>query len=352
MDSHRNRNATFELLYSTYSGQVLARARSIVADPSLAEDAAQLAWERIFKSVPNINMADPLPLVMKLTHWAVQDTLRRRARAQRTVLVDDEALAQHAMGQADEVHDETLRTAQRSAMVASLARLPPAQRNALVMHLIDGLATAEIARRWRTSDDAIRSLVKRARRRFRDEFEMLTDSAPAGVPIFPLFVISARKKWSRPRVIDTVGSRIGEWSRLMPDVSAAFLLSGVLAVAVGRGPVAVPEGSRPEQLTAGGAIGIPAPTAAPQAIGTDGSSPPRPEPAYLQRQTPEVARGAAAPADAVPGVGASGLEWTTTVEAKQPNSATEYDGGVLLPECKGLAGAACRIAKDVLPSTV
>lgn len=349
MGHHRSdMDARFASLYANHSDRVLARARSLIADPGLAEDAAQLAWERIFKAVPRIDMDDPLPLVMRLTHWAVGDTLRRHARAQRTLLADPATLAQQAVGYSDEVHDEAVRVARRMAIVDSLNRLPLSQRRVLVMHEIEGIATAEIARRRGTSDNAVRSLVKRARRQFRDDFGDLTrDGSLAGVAILRLLT-RAGERCRRARV-EVVCGRLGDWTRVTPDVAAALVASAVLVVGFARGPVPMPRLPAPHSNDGAEALNDPARNEARAddplvASRPDQVGPRPPRPATGGREAAGGAGETVKPA----GAGAPPLRLTTTAEKRSDRTDAEYDNWTMIPECKGVAEVPCRAVADLV----
>ena len=60
---------------------------------------------------------------------------------------------------------------ERDAIERALARLPAAQRAALIFHHLDGMSTREIARLLARSDRAVESLLARARTNFRQAYE-------------------------------------------------------------------------------------------------------------------------------------------------------------------------------------
>ena len=80
-----------------------------------------------------------------------------------------------------EEHDETLLVpddddASRDQAIATLALVPLMQREALVLHYLDGLSVAEVASIMQRSVSATESLLARGRASFRQEFGETRDA--------------------------------------------------------------------------------------------------------------------------------------------------------------------------------
>lgn len=149
----------FRTLVDRHLPAMLAVARRILRDEAEAEDVAQEAMLRLWKSSDKLDIGD----------FGVRPWLRRvvsnlcidRVRAARNTLLTDE-VPEQAQAAKQEL---SLERREASARVESaLKELPERQRIALVLFHYEGLSQIEIGKALGVSDEAVESLLSRARR--------------------------------------------------------------------------------------------------------------------------------------------------------------------------------------------
>ena len=143
---------------------VLACAWRILGDRAEAEDVAQETFLRLLRKAPDWRPGGPA-----LRSWLLRVAAnlcidRRRARA-RIVPMEDDIAELPAPEGAGLDEDLAIRRAVRRAM----AGLPRRQLAALVLVHFHGLSGREAAEALRTSEEALESLLARARRRLREK---------------------------------------------------------------------------------------------------------------------------------------------------------------------------------------
>jgi RNA polymerase sigma-70 factor, ECF subfamily len=143
-------------------GFVYART---AGDAELAEDVTATAFlEAIRARRSFVGRSDPVTWICAIARNRLIDHYRSEAR-DRTLhlrLVVSELAA-------DE-HEHWAQVDARDAALASLAALPPIERNALILHYLDGYSVRETARLIGRSEPATESLLTRARERVRSAF--------------------------------------------------------------------------------------------------------------------------------------------------------------------------------------
>ena len=151
--------AAFETLVDRHLAAMLAVARRMLRDDAEAEDVAQEAMLRLWRSSDRLEIGT----------YGVRPWLRRvvtnlcidKVRAGRNTSVVDEVPEQPQA--ADQVSNlERRQAAQR--VDAALKALPDRQRMALVLFHYEGLSQIEVGRTMGISDEAVESLLSRARR--------------------------------------------------------------------------------------------------------------------------------------------------------------------------------------------
>lgn len=158
--------AAFRALLARHLGPVLAVGRRILRDEAEAEDVAQEAMLRLWRTGGGLEVgAGGIgPWLRRVAANLSIDRLRAGRRTQVT----------------DEIPERPVPAGQLSALAArdtarrvdeALGRLPERQRLALTLFHFEGLSQIEVGRMLGVSDEAVESLLARARRTLRDELK-------------------------------------------------------------------------------------------------------------------------------------------------------------------------------------
>lgn len=155
-------NPVFREVFRRHYGPLVRRLSLVLGDPWLAEDAVQEAFCRALERWPRLVAArvDLAAWLFVVARNAARDARRRSAR---WVLG---AVASPARDTASlEEGVETDLDVERLAR--ALRRLPPPQREVILLHYYDGCSVDEIARRTGVLAGTVKSRLHRARRALR-----------------------------------------------------------------------------------------------------------------------------------------------------------------------------------------
>lgn len=167
--------AAFRSLVDRHLSGVLAVARRMLRDEAEAEDVAQEALLRLWRSADGIEVGPHgvKPWLRRVVSNLCVDRMRsgKRLTVVEEVPERAEPASQQAQLEADEVSQR---------VDAALKELPDRQRMALTLFHYEGLSQIEVGRIMGISDEAVESLLARARRNLkgalRDEWrEMLAE---------------------------------------------------------------------------------------------------------------------------------------------------------------------------------
>jgi RNA polymerase sigma-70 factor (ECF subfamily) len=142
--------AAFGQLYDRYAAEVLSFLTRLVRDPALAEDVLQTAFLSLVRARDRYHpSAGVRAWIFAIAANAGRDALRRR-KSRREDLMGDEPLVRHAGAavSSDPMMGHTLEQA--------LAQLPDDQREAVLLHKLQGLSFPEIAAALGTTAGAAR----------------------------------------------------------------------------------------------------------------------------------------------------------------------------------------------------
>ncbi|MDO8211538.1 sigma-70 family RNA polymerase sigma factor [Conexibacter sp. CPCC 206217] len=207
-----------DLLITTHRRPIERHLRRYVGDAGLAEDLAQEVFLRAWKHIPrDISPERQRAWLFRVARNAAIDALRARRPLDDATLLD--GLETTAAATVED-HDERL------AIEAALAQLEPRDR-ALVTLQFAGFGPTDAARLLRTTPEAARKRLTRARERFRISYAALQ---PANLP--PLVLLVARDE--QPEVYENWLSRADvRVRRVRPEDAArqlatahALVLSG------------------------------------------------------------------------------------------------------------------------------
>jgi RNA polymerase sigma-70 factor (ECF subfamily) len=154
--------AAFRVLVDRHVGSLTGVARRMLADGAEAEDVAQETFVRLWRSAGDLEIGGPgvRPWLMRVATNLCLDRLRARRRLQVDADVPETPVsAVQARGLEEQQLSERVETA--------LAALPERQRSALVLFHYEGLSQMEVAEAMDVSEEAVESLLARARRAVR-----------------------------------------------------------------------------------------------------------------------------------------------------------------------------------------
>jgi len=149
----------FEEVVDRYGLQLLRTARLILRDDALAEDAIQDTFLKAWQRIGSLRDEDPGPWLTRIAMNESISTYRRRHRFQALT----ERVGRLA-GPRREVSSEA-----RLDLAHALDQLPIEQRAAVALHYYQDLSVEETARLLRVPVDTMKSRLKTALRRLRDQ---------------------------------------------------------------------------------------------------------------------------------------------------------------------------------------
>jgi RNA polymerase sigma-70 factor (ECF subfamily) len=168
--------AAFRTLVDRHLAGVLAVARRMLRDDAEAEDVAQEAMLRLWRSADGLEVGPPglRPWLRRVVSNLCVDRMRSGKRLTVTDEVPEQAepATQHSQLEAQDTSER---------VEAALRALPDRQRLALTLFHYEGLSQIEVGKAMGISDEAVESLLARARRTLkaalRDQLsELLADS--------------------------------------------------------------------------------------------------------------------------------------------------------------------------------
>ena len=154
-------------LVETYSSLLFRVAHSVLRSRAEAEDVVQDVFVRVLEHRVSLPAVREMRVWLVRIAWNLALDRRRRRRPEQF----DEGFAESLVGR-DLPADEVLNEAQRlRAVLRELERLPKAERDVLLLSVVEELGTAEMAEVLGRSESAVRALLFRARTRLRERLE-------------------------------------------------------------------------------------------------------------------------------------------------------------------------------------
>lgn len=153
----------FSLLYNRYAGKVFGKCLSILREESLAQDATQEVFTRVFAGLPQFGeKARFSTWVYSITYNYCIDYIRRHKKQGELL---DFNIEQAADIPENEVPDEEMYQMEVTTLRNVLERLPISDRMVLLMKYQDDLSIKEIAALTEKSESAIKMQLLRAKER-------------------------------------------------------------------------------------------------------------------------------------------------------------------------------------------
>lgn len=164
-----------ETLFLRYRDRITAYVRGMVPDQGKAEDIVQETFISALRSLRSSDRTIAFrPWIYQIARNACIDQLRRQQRAQEVSLDSDDFHPQDEgrISQAGQsTHGAVSQREDMYALRQAFGGLPPSQHEVLVLRELEGLSYSEIAARMNLSPAAVESVLFRARRGLKDEYD-------------------------------------------------------------------------------------------------------------------------------------------------------------------------------------
>ncbi|MGE3232012.1 MAG: sigma-70 family RNA polymerase sigma factor, partial [Hyphomicrobium sp.] len=156
----------FRILVDRHLASIVTLARRMLKDEAEADDIAQEALLRLWKAGDTLDVGPQglRPWLRRVTSNLCLDRIRS---SRRTIVTDEVPEVAEAPTQATGLEEQDLARRVAEAMNA----LPERQRRALTLFHHEGLSQAEVGEVLGVSDEAVESLLARARRTLRQSLE-------------------------------------------------------------------------------------------------------------------------------------------------------------------------------------
>jgi RNA polymerase sigma-70 factor, ECF subfamily len=154
-------------LVQAYSSLLFRVAHSVLRSRAEAEDVVQDVFVRVLEHRRSLGTVRDMRVWLVRVAWNLAIDRRRRIRPEQF----DEGFAESLVAR-NLPADVALHEAQRlRSVLRELERLPRAERDVLLLSVVDELGTAEMAEVLGRSESAVRALLFRARTRLRERLE-------------------------------------------------------------------------------------------------------------------------------------------------------------------------------------
>jgi RNA polymerase sigma-70 factor (ECF subfamily) len=160
--------AAFDALVAEYTGPAFAAAVQVLRDPSLAEEAVQDAFVRIWQRGRQFDPArgNERSWILAIARNAAIDLLRKRARAPERSI--DDAPSVYALRDPDDTWQVVLASLTGERLRQALEELPAEQQDVIVRAYYQGQRPVDIARELGLPEGTIRSRLRLALTKLRD----------------------------------------------------------------------------------------------------------------------------------------------------------------------------------------
>jgi len=173
----------FDKLFTRYNQRIRSVCTRYVGDGPVAEDLVQDTFYNVLRSLERVDTGFNFSAwIHRIAVNLCHDELRRRSRAQQHVAAGGDEVEEAVLRLADKDRQGHPEAALEMAHLRQLVwdvskRLPERQRMVLTLRELQGLSYAAIARVMGISESAVETLLHRARKRFKEVFLRMDDSA-------------------------------------------------------------------------------------------------------------------------------------------------------------------------------
>jgi RNA polymerase sigma-70 factor (ECF subfamily) len=176
--------AAFEVLVRRHQARALRVARNLVADADEAQDLAQEAFLRVFRSLERFDFQHEFStwLYRIVTNLAIDHLRRRRRHLSTAAGADEDAPELDLVDDSVPAPERRMDAAETALRVrACIASLAPHFQSVLVLRELEGLACTEIADIVGATHVTVRWRLHRGRKLFQEEWERRERIAAAGL---------------------------------------------------------------------------------------------------------------------------------------------------------------------------
>lgn len=175
--------SAFEALVRRHQTRALRVARNLVADADEAQDLAQEAFLRVFRSLERFDFAHEFStwLYRIVTNLAIDHLRRRRVTRSTSAASEDDGSDFDLVDEQAPAPERRMDAAETALRVrACIASLAPHFQTVLVLRELEGLACTEISRIVGATHVTVRWRLHRGRKLFQEEWERRERMAAAG----------------------------------------------------------------------------------------------------------------------------------------------------------------------------
>ncbi len=161
----------FEQVYSDYYPRIYRRVYALMQHSQDAEDLTQDTFVKLYRAFATLDMSNLYGWLYRVATNAVYDVLRRRRLLTFTPLDPD--TQDWLSSQSGDVQEDY---AERESIHLALSGLSETQRDALLLHEVQGYTAIEIASRSGQTYSTVTFTMRRARRAFKQQYVVGTAS--------------------------------------------------------------------------------------------------------------------------------------------------------------------------------
>lgn len=163
----------FNELYNRYADKIFAKCLTMLKEPTLAEDAAQEIFTKLFLKLSSFQKnAKFSTWVYAVTFNYCIDLIRRNKKMGHISSMDDEKSPQFADTN-PELSDAAFLEMNVNKLAAAMEKIPTDDKTLLIMKYKDGVSIKELAEITNKTESAIKMKLKRAKDKVREHYDKI-----------------------------------------------------------------------------------------------------------------------------------------------------------------------------------